>query len=130
MSPGHCDLHLHSGSWSAVGVDSQAFHYRPTKPSGIPTIRSSNRSHQDCLLISNGVTLHAVLTHADPVPGSGGFFTLQSTLSTSASATTNGTMIVCREGFTGTSGSVTLQLQGQLVSITKFSGFTPFPSIF
>ena len=44
-------------------------------------------------VISSGVTFHAVLTHADPVPGSGGFFTLQSTLSTTASATTNGTVI-------------------------------------
>ena len=69
---------------------------------------------------SSGVTFHAVLTHADPVPGSGEFFTLQSTLSTTASATTNGTVIVCREGLSDTSDSVTLQLQGQLVSITKF----------
>ena len=69
---------------------------------------------------SSGVTFHAVLTHADPVPGSGGFFTLQSTLSTTASATTNGTVIVCWEGFTGTSDSVTLQLQGQLVSPQYF----------
>ena len=69
---------------------------------------------------SSGVTFHAVLTHADPVPGSGGLFTLQSTLSTTASATTNGTVIVCREGVSGASDSVTLQLQGQLVSITKF----------
>ena len=61
---------------------------------------------------SSGVTFHAVLTHADPVPGSGGFFTLQSTLGTTASATTNGTVIVCREGFSGTSDNVTLQLQG------------------
>ena len=61
----------------------------------------------------SGVTFHAVLTHADPVPGSGGSYTLQSTLSTTASATTNGTVIVCQEGFSGTSDSVTLQLQGQ-----------------
>ena len=72
---------------------------------------------------SSGVTFHAVLTHADPVPGSGGLFTLQSTLSTTASATTNGTVIVCREGVSGASDSVTLQLQGQLVSITKFPAF-------
>ena len=63
---------------------------------------------------SSGVTFHAVLTHADPVPGSGGFFTLQSTLSTTASATTSGTVIVCREALSGTSDNVTLQLQGQL----------------
>ena len=61
---------------------------------------------------SSGVTFHAVLTHADPVPGSGGFFTLQSTLSTTASATTNGIVIVCEEGLSVTSDSVTLQLQG------------------
>ena len=61
---------------------------------------------------SSGVTFHAVLTHADSVPGSTEFFTLQSTLSTTASATTNGTVIVCREGFSGTSDNVTLQLQG------------------
>ena len=67
---------------------------------------------------SSGVTFHAVLTHADPVPGSGGLFTLQSTLSTTASAITNGTVIVCEEGLSGVSDSVTLQLQGQLVSIT------------
>ena len=67
---------------------------------------------------SSGVTFHAVLTHADPVPGSGVFLTLQSTLSTTASATTNGTVIVCREGLSGASDSVILQLQGQLVSIT------------
>ena len=67
---------------------------------------------------SSGVTFHAVLTHADPIPGSGVFLTLQSTLSTTASATTNGTMIVCREGISGASDSVILQLQGQLVSIT------------
>jgi len=79
---------------------------------------------------SSGVTFHAVLTHADPVPGSGGFFTLQSTLSTTASVTTNGTVIVCREGFSGASDSVTLQLhQGQLVSIAKFPALIPFPSI-
>ena len=69
---------------------------------------------------SSGVTFHAVLTHADPVPGSTEFFTLQSTLSTTASATTNGTVIVCREGLSGGSDSVTLQLQGQLVLVTKF----------
>jgi len=80
---------------------------------------------------SSGVTFYAVLTHADPVPGSGGFFTLQSTLSTTASATTNGTVIVCRDGFSGTSDSVTLQVhQGQLVSVTRFPAFIPFPSIF
>ena len=78
---------------------------------------------------SSGVTFHAVLTHADSVPGSGGFFTLQSTLSTTASATTNGTVIVCEEGFSGVSDNVTLQLQGQLVSITKFPALIPFPSI-
>ena len=61
---------------------------------------------------SSGVTFHAVLTHADPVPGSGGLYTLQSTLSTTASATTTGTVIVCQEGLSGTSD--TLQLQGQL----------------
>jgi len=61
---------------------------------------------------SSGVTFHAVLTHADPVPGSGGFFTLQSTLSTTASTTTNGTVIVCQDSFSGTSDSVTLQLHG------------------
>ena len=72
---------------------------------------------------SSGVTFHAVLTHADPVPGSGGFFILQSTLSTTASATINGTVIVCREGLSDTSDSVTLQLQGQLVSITRFPAF-------
>ena len=72
---------------------------------------------------SSGVTFHAVLTHVDLVPGSGGFFILQSTLSTTASATTNGTVIVCREGLSGTSDSVTLQLQGQLVSITRFPAF-------
>ena len=63
-------------------------------------------------VLSNGVTFHAVLTHADPVPDSDGFFTLQSTLSTTASATTNGTVIVCQEGFSEASDSVTLQLQG------------------
>ena len=63
---------------------------------------------------SSGGTFHAVLTDADPVPGSGGFFTLQSTLSTTASATTSGTVIVCQEGLSGTSDSVTLQLQGEL----------------
>ena len=71
--------------------------------------------------IFGGVTFHAVLTHADPVPGSGGFFILQSTLSTTASATTNGTVIVCQEGLSGASDSITLQLQGQLVSITNIS---------
>ena len=61
---------------------------------------------------SSGVTFHAVLTHVDLVPGSGGLFSLQSTLSTTASATTNATVIVCREGLSGASDSVTLQLQG------------------
>ena len=79
---------------------------------------------------SSGVSFHAVLTHADSVPGSGGFFTLQSTLSTTASATTNGTVIVCQEGFSGASDSVTLQLQGHLVSITRFPALMPFPSTF
>jgi len=80
---------------------------------------------------SSGVTFHAVLTHADPVPGSGGLSTLQSTLSTTASATTNGTVIVCQDSFGGTSDSVTLQVhQGQLVSVTRFPAFIPFPSIF
>ena len=76
-------------------------------PSDLET--DSNRT-----VSSSGVTFHAVLTHADPVPGSGGFFTLQSTLSTTASATTNGTVIVCQDSFSGTSDNVTLQLQGQL----------------
>ena len=80
---------------------------------------------------SSGVTFHAVLTHADPVPGSTEFFTLQSTLSTTASATTNGTVIVCQDSFSGTPDSVTLQLQGQLVSVTillagKSKFFTSF----
>ena len=62
---------------------------------------------------SNGVTFHAVLTDRDPVPGSSELFTLHSTLSTTASTTTNGTVIVCREHFSGISASVTLQVQGQ-----------------
>ena len=80
---------------------------------------------------SSGVTFHAVLTHADPVPGSSGFFTLQSTLSTTVSATTGETVIVCREGFSGTTDNVTLQLQGQFSVNCKLSRiFIPFPSIF
>ena len=66
---------------------------------------------------SKGGTFHAVLTHADPVPSSE-FYTYQSTLSTTASATTNGTVIVCQDSFSRASDSVTLQLQGQLVAIT------------
>ena len=53
---------------------------------------------------SRGVIFHAVLTERDPV--------LQSTLSTTASATTNGTVIQCIEPFTGASDNSTLQLQG------------------
>ena len=53
---------------------------------------------------SRGVIFHAVLIQSDPV--------LQSTLSTTASSTTNGTVIKCIEPFTGASDKSTLQLQG------------------
>ena len=62
----------------------------------------------------SGVTFHAVLSHADSVPDSTEFFILQSTLSTTASATTGGTVIACQDSFSGTSDFVTLQPQGQL----------------
>ena len=71
----------------------------------------------------NGVTFHAVLTHSEPVQGSSTLYTLQSTLSTTASATTNGTVIECIETFTGTSDTSTLLLQGQhhcLSLLTKY----------
>ena len=54
---------------------------------------------------SRGVIFHAVLIQSDPV--------LLSTLSITASATTNGTIIQCIEPFTGASDNSTLQLQGQ-----------------
>ena len=54
---------------------------------------------------SRGVIFHAVLIQSDPV--------LLSTLSITASATTNGTVIQCIEPFNGASDNSTLQLQGQ-----------------
>ena len=61
----------------------------------------------------DGVTFHAVLTQSEPVQGSSTHYTLQSTLSTTASTTTNGTVIECIDPFTEASDSSTLQLQGQ-----------------
>ena len=58
------------------------------------------------------VTFHAVLTQSEPVQGSSTHYTLQSTLSTTASTTTNGTVIECIDRFTEASDSSTLQLQG------------------
>ena len=55
---------------------------------------------------SRGVIFQAVLTQSDPV--------LQSTLSITASATTNGTVMECIEPFTKISDNSTLQLQGKL----------------
>ena len=89
-------------------------------------------THPTRTVTSSGVTFHAVLTQSDPAPGSTEFFTLQSTLSTTASATTNETVIVCQDSFSGASDSVTLQLQGQLVSITRFPHLylsLPFPGL-
>ena len=60
-----------------------------------------------------GATFCAVLTQSEPVQGSSTHYTLQSTLSTTASTTTNGTVIECIEQITRASDSSTLQLQGQ-----------------
>ena len=61
----------------------------------------------------DGVTFIAVLTQSELVQGSSTHYTLQSTLSTTASATTNGTVIECIEPITGESDRSVLQLQGQ-----------------
>ena len=60
----------------------------------------------------DGVTFIAVLTQSDRIQGST-LYTLQSTLSTTASTTTNGTVIECINVFTGVSDTSVLQLQGQ-----------------
>ena len=95
-----------------VGLEWIAEPFITDEQNQVAFLPSDLETHPTRTVTSSGVTFHAVLTHADPVPGSGGFFTLQSTLSTTASATTNGTVIVCREGLSGTSDNVTLQLQG------------------
>ena len=64
----------------------------------------------------SGVTFHAVLTQSDPLPGSDELYILQSTLTTIASNTTNGTVIACQDVFSRESDSVTLELSGQLHS--------------
>ena len=64
-----------------------------------------NNTVKNTTFTSRGVIFHAVLIQSDPV--------LQSTLSVTASATTNGTVIQCIEPFTGASDNSTLQLQGQ-----------------
>ena len=61
----------------------------------------------------DGVTFHAVLTQSELVQGISTHYTLQSTLRTTASTTTNGTVIECIEPITGASYNSTLQLQGQ-----------------
>ena len=60
----------------------------------------------------NGVAFHAVLTQSEPAQGSSTHYTLQSTLSTTASTATNGTVIECTNLVTGISDNSTLQLQG------------------
>ena len=61
----------------------------------------------------NGVTFHAVLTQSEPIQGSSQLYILQSTLSTTASNTTNGTVIECLEPITRASDNSTLKLSGQ-----------------
>ena len=70
----------------------------------------------------NGVTFHAVLTQSEPVQGSSTHYTLQSTLITTASTSTNGTVIECIEPITGASDSSVLQLRSQchLQRLIKF----------
>ena len=97
-----------------VGLEWIAEPFIADEQNQVAFIPSDLETDPNRTVTSSGVTFHAVLTHADPVPGSGGFFILQSTLSTTASATTSGTVIVCREGLSGTSDCVTLQLHGQL----------------
>ena len=63
--------------------------------------------------ISSGVRFIAVLTLSEQVQGSSTHYTLQSTLSSTASTTTNGTVIECQELFTEASDNSTLQLNGQ-----------------
>ena len=60
----------------------------------------------------NGVAFHAVLTQSEPTQGSSTHYSLQSTLSTTASTATNGTVIECINLVTGVSVNSTLQLQG------------------
>ena len=64
-----------------------------------------NSTEKIMTFTSRGVIFLVVLIQSDP--------DLQSTLSTTASATTNGTVIQCIEPFTGASDNSTLQLQGQ-----------------
>ena len=63
--------------------------------------------------ISSGVRFEAVLTQSELVQGSSTHYTLQSTLSTTASTTTNGTVIECQEYYTAAYDNSTLQLNGQ-----------------
>ena len=64
-----------------------------------------NNTIKNTTFTSRGVKFHVVLIQSDPE--------LQSTLSITASATTNGTVIQCIEPFNNTSDNSTLQLQGQ-----------------
>ena len=64
-----------------------------------------NDSVKNITFISRGVMFLAVLTQSDPL--------LKSTLNTTASATTNGTVIQCIEPLSKISDNSTLQLQGQ-----------------
>ena len=96
MSTGQCDLHLHLQMvWRAEPLIS-----KENQISFIP-----NDSVNITTFTSSGVIFHAVLIQSDPV--------LLSTLSITASATTNGTLIECIEPFSRAYANSTLQLQGQ-----------------
>ena len=67
-----------------------------------------NDSVKNITFLSRGVTFQAVLIQSDPL--------LQSTLTTTASATTNGTVMECIEPLSKISDNSTLQLQGKLAT--------------
>ena len=61
----------------------------------------------------SGVTFYAALTQVTEVPGSPGFYFLQSTLTTTVSESTNGTVIVCEGPISGESENITLQIKSK-----------------
>ena len=65
------------------------------------------------MVVYNGVVFHAELTHSELVQGTSTLYTLQSTLSTTASTINSGTVIECIDHLTGASNSAILQLEGQ-----------------
>ena len=65
------------------------------------------------MVVYNGVVFYAELTRSEPVQGSSTLYSLKSTLRTTASTTTSGTVIECIDQFTGASNSSILQLEGQ-----------------